>query len=483
MTKMVPSFEHTLKKRIEALEGELALACAENARLKSENTSLSLALSKQSHKTALSSKKLTVESPSNTPSYLRPTVASTNRAVKPAVVEDSKAFVEDRSPMYIDGKLVVINKPRPHYELSTRAKGSYDGIWGGVSTFNHEEKTRWVTYSRPVSPTPKLIRMRYECESCNKLEAAWEDQSAHSLAARSRLDDAEHMFQLSAAACVNIPYRKQHQLLHSAFTLCQDIIWHHLRKHCPNRQIAYCFEGPREVAFCRGELLGLIAGVNWGVSHDMTFILTHAMVGVTDLRNTLAHQNRVSLAMVDVLITRAQKLAVVCMDEKRAMKLRRLRDELRMHAEKAVADINEKYHGTWGPFQPKGRQWPLHHQRTFHDLIEAHESKQRWRYDPAPEVVKMAAREWHAENHDRVLGSLNHEYIAALEKASACLTETGPMTPPPAEMTAGEQAAMWEKCEKEWREESAVREAAVKAACVSDEGEGDVLGHSAKTAW
>lgn len=441
MPKIIPSFEHTLTKKIEALEAEVAQLRVENQRQKKLITELGLqALGKHPCKSALSTKTLTVETlSSDLPSYLRPTVASTNRAAKPTVVGEGSKAIDDRLPMYIDGKLVVINNPRPHYELSTLAKGSSDGFSGDTSTFGQEKQMFWVTHPRPSSPKVSTFRMHHYCESCNELDISWKDESAHSLAARTRLNDAEHNFQDSAAACVNIPYRTQHRLLHSAFILAQDLLWHHLRKHCPSRQIEYCFEGPREVAFCRSELLGLIAGVDWNLqNHAMTSTLVGAMVGVTDLRNTLAHQNRVSLAMVDVLITRTQKLAVVCGDEKRAMKARRLRDELRMHAEKAVADIIEKYHGTWGPFQPEGRQWALHQQRTFHDLIDAHESKQRWRYDPAPEIVKTAAWEWEAENRGRALGSLNHEYIAAFESASARLVETGRMTPSETQRTDGE---------------------------------------------
>jgi hypothetical protein len=457
MVKIVPSFEHMLKKKIEALEAKLAQLGAENEHLKVENVRLSLlTLGKQAHKTALASKTLTVERPSNTPSYARPTVASTNRTVKSIVVEDGKNFVDDRSPMYVDGKLVVLDKPRPHYQLSTRAKGSYDGFWGDFSTFGQEQKTRWVTYSRPSSPTAEKIRWNYACESCNKLEADFKDDSAHSL----------------AAACVNIPYRTQHRLLHSAFTLCQDIIWHHLRNHCPSRQIEHCFEGPREVAFCRSELMGLIAGVNWNwQNHDLTHVLTSAMIGVTDLRNTLAHQNRVNLAMVDILLTRAQKLAVVCGDERRAMRLRGLRDELRMHAEKAVTNIDEKYYGTWGPFQPKGRQWALHHQRTFHDLTKAFKDGKLWRYNPAPDVVKMAAWEWKAENGNCVLGSLNHEYVAALERASSRLVENGRLSPSDDEKTDEEFGAASEKSDK----------AAILVADDSDEGEKEALQNSG--AW
>jgi len=375
MPKIVPSFELQLKRKNEVLELENAQLRADIERQKIEIKRLSmLTYGKQLHKTALPSKKLTIETPSNTPSYLRPTAASIARAVKPAVVEEAIDTVDDRSRMYVDGKLVVVSaKPRPHYML---AKGSARGNWGW-DLRDEEEKTLWVTYSRPASPTTTTYQMRYECGSCNSLDLSWRDESAHSLAARSRLDDTLHKFQGSPAACVNIPYRTENRLLFSAFTIAQDIIWHHLRVHCPRRQIEHCFEGPREVRLCRGELLSLIAGVSWNLkNHAMTFTLKDAMVEVTDLRHTLAHQNRVSLHYLDVLIARVQKLAVVCMDEKRAFKVRRLRDELRTHAEKAVADIYEKYHGQWGPFRPEGRQWALHHQRTFHDLTCAYEKKE-----------------------------------------------------------------------------------------------------------
>lgn len=276
MPKIIPSFEHTLKKKIEPLEAEVAQLRVENERQKKEVTRLGLqALGKHPHKTAITSKTLTDETPSNTPSYLRPTVASTNRAVEPAMVEEHSKTVDDRSPMYVDGKLVVINKPRPAYTRSTCAKDPADSLWDDLSTFGQEEQTLWVTHSRPISPIAERIRMRYECESCNKLEADFEDDNAHSLAARTRLNDAEHNFQDSAAACVNIPYRTQHRLLHSAFILAQDLIWHHLRKHCPSRRTEYCFEGSREVAFCRSELSGLIFGVDWNLkNHAMTSTLT-----------------------------------------------------------------------------------------------------------------------------------------------------------------------------------------------------------------
>jgi hypothetical protein len=83
----------------------------------------------------------------------------------------------------------------------------------------------------------------------------------------------------------------------------------------------------------------------------------------------------------------------------------------------------------------------------------------------------MAAWEWKAEDGDCVLGSLNHEYVAALEKASARLVEIGPMTPPPPGEVAPD--ALWQY------EEGMV----IGATVVSDEGEEDVSGQHAMTDW
>jgi hypothetical protein len=77
---------------------------------------------------------------------------------------------------------------------------------------------------------------------------------------------------------------------------------------------------------------------------------------------------------------------------------------------------------------------------------------------------------------------LNHEYVAALEIASAQLVENGPATPPPEETTMEEHAAIWEEAMKKL-EAKAIREAAIEAEGVSDEGEGVVAGEPETMAW
>ena len=81
----------------------------------------------------------------------------------------------------------------------------------------------------------------------------------------------------------------------------------------------------------------------------------------------------------------------------------------------------------------------------------------------------MAAWEWHAENRDRVLGSLNHEYIAAFDRASARLVENGRMTP----SDTGRTDEEFEKGEETALEGMSIEDAETKAATSSDEGEGE----------
>lgn len=107
----------------------------------------------------------------------------------------------------------------------------------------------------------------------------------------------------------------------------------------------------------------------------------------------------------------------------------------------------------------------------FHDLIDAHKKRERSRYDPAPEVVKMAAWEWHAENRDRALGSLNHDYIAAFERASARLVEVGRMTLFDTERTD----ESFEESEETALESFSIEGAAIKAADSSEEGDEEAL--------
>lgn len=433
MVKFIPKLELTLQRASDAQKAEIEELRAEVERLKVENVRLSkLAFGKQSNNNNHASKVLTTETPSSMPSYLRPTASSMNRAVKSITPEDSET-VDDRAPMYVDGKLVRIKgKPRPHYTAPTQASldKSGEANWGDWDSPSEEEKTLWKTYSNE-QPTIEQTWVHYNCTRCNQLETAWKDESAHSLAARTRLDDAGVNFQQSAAACVSIPYRTQYRLLNSACRITQDVLWHHLREHWPSKQNNHCFEGPREVKLSRSELHNLIVGTDWCPNeHATSYLVRNAILDISDLRDTLAHPGQECLATVDALITRAQKLAVILLDEKRAMKLRKLRDELRITAEKAVAQTEETYYGNLGPYTPKGRQWALHHQRTFSGLIAAHKSKELWRHDPAPEIVKLAAWDWEVTNYGHAPGELNAEYVAAMESARARVTETGPATPP-----------------------------------------------------
>ena len=70
-----------------------------------------------------------------------------------------------------------------------------------------------------------------------------------------------------------------------------------------------------------------------------------------------------------------------------------------------------------------------------------------------------------------MLGSLNHEYVVALEMASACLVENGRMTP----SDTGRTDEEFEESEKTALERLSTEDAVIKATDFSDEGVGEAL--------
>lgn len=452
MVKLIPKHELTQQRVIDAQRAEIETLQAEIERLKIENARLSKsALGKPLLKVTLP-RPLPANNASSTPSYLRPTAASISRIAKPLEATTDCDREDDRSHMYADGKLVRVGSvlPAPNYRFTTASsKGKGGPTIGGGWLHNPyiEGEMLWETH--PASPKPKQKYAYYDCETCNELEAAWNDPGTQSLAVRSRLNDADHKFQDSPAAAVNVPFRVQSRLMHSGLVISQAVVYRHFRKHCPSTQHYHFPEGPREVGMCRGELQGILGtfDVDKICVDDKdcgfkNYLARVTLLEVADLRNTIHHGNHETLVRVDVLLCRAQKLAVILMDEREAMKIRQLRDQLRQEAEKAMTEIETAFFGNWGPM-PQGREWALHHQRTFSDLISSSNNGwESWRYKQASKAVQLAALEWDYRYGNHKPGELNAEYLALKAKAAARITLGRSATPPPEELTDEEYALM-----------------------------------------
>jgi len=76
-------------------------------------------------------------------------------------------------------------------------------------------------------------------------------------------------------------------------------------------------------------------------------------------------------------------------------------------------------------------------------------------------------------------GFLNHDYVAALEEASARLVENGRMTP----SDAGRTDEEFYESERTALERLSIEDAAIKAADSSDEREGEALKNSGMSDW
>lgn len=99
--------------------------------------------------------------------------------------------------------------------------------------------------------------------------------------------------------------------------------------------------------------------------------INSALFGVTELRNAVCHfggRYWNSVARYDRLLADSQTLLVRLQDERRALKIRRLRDELREQAEKSLAEVEALGNLVALPYPLPVR--PYHHQRLLERMGE-----------------------------------------------------------------------------------------------------------------
>lgn len=98
-------------------------------------------------------------------------------------------------------------------------------------------------------------------------------------------------------------------------------------------------------------------------------LIGSALFGIVNLRNALCHFGRRywdELRVYDDLLAKSQNLLVRLQDEKRAFKVRKLRDELRVEADKALQEVEALGYLAVLPYSlpPK----PYHHGQLFREL-------------------------------------------------------------------------------------------------------------------
>lgn len=422
------------RKNAEALQKENEDLKAENARLREALARAQVGASQP----ALPRRPSLTEN--SKASYMRPTVSSSRRAVPKEAYLDQMDVEKpdvDQSKYYKDGRLVrAVKEPEKqrHYLQPTSASQakarSCQGGWASWSSDDDDQQTLWESEhphpSRPSTPQSHEA----ECQRCIDLENACADTGSSSLAVSSRLDDVD--FRRSPAARIFIPARKMFRVLASGLCIAQDIIWHAMRTHWPQVQRFYWLESPREVKLGRTELQEIFGGENVPLRQynnlcgGPSMTVNGAILSLPELRNTVAHSNRVGLVVADGLLQDVQYLAVVLQDERRALKVRQLRDALQAEAHKALREIEALYSIMWDPLNSR-RQWRIHHQLTFREVLAYRNScgpGAEEHYKAFPDHVKNAAADWAWRCPSGNPGEHNAEYLALIEKAKSYMRET-----------------------------------------------------------
>ncbi|KAK4896875.1 hypothetical protein LTR27_005122 [Elasticomyces elasticus] len=282
---------------------------------------------------------------------------------------------------------------------------------------------------QPASPTeswavPEPEPGWYYCVMCTSYKRDWDDTSDNALSERSRLHDRDFYSNCrsctgSAATLCNLPYKYQQQVLKNALRLAQEVVWCALRHHFPEWQLRVFPESPQEVRFGREEVAADFPDFEDALRlrHDSLNSLLSCITDIISLRNAVAHPGRHSGAGLDNLIEKVQTLAVHVGDERRAFKIRALRDDIQSMLKGMLAEI-EAFEPLAGlPYAPP---WPVHHQVLLHQVASKYDScdwsSNEWAI--ISPVLKRTAMVWR-ENSYRV-GQLGPDFglrVAAAKEA------------------------------------------------------------------
>lgn len=195
------------------------------------------------------------------------------------------------------------------------------------------------------------------CEKCATERPLWEaGKQAEELGERTRLHDFK--FYNSKTACkLHLPFKTQQPLLWKAYRLAQASYFHAVRRFEGRKEPYHFGQGPSSILFETGRLPN---GQDTGIHPSL---VGRQILNMKYLRNKISHPESRDLESLDELIYHAQDLAVAMRDEGRALRLRRLRDQLQW---KAVQDV-KRLDLCLADLQK--RDWALHHQRLCEDIV------------------------------------------------------------------------------------------------------------------
>jgi hypothetical protein len=165
------------------------------------------------------------------------------------------------------------------------------------------------------------------CVRCAWWTSCSEHQGPGSLKYQSRLNDNVPN---GDDVVPPVPAGTQHRIMKVVHVLAQEALWEALYEHWPQVVLELYPEGPETVRFGNQELLDTIYKYTNLTNTNECCRCVHSCIkyGQTYLRNAVCHPHARGTWIIDRELRQAQKLAVSVLDERRAYKIRQLRDEL-----------------------------------------------------------------------------------------------------------------------------------------------------------
>ncbi|KXT00519.1 hypothetical protein AC578_4092 [Pseudocercospora eumusae] len=234
------------------------------------------------------------------------------------------------------------------------------------------------------------------------------------LAKRTRLVDD---FGKKDAVFVRIPSKRLKHYLTKAVDYAQVVIFRSFSNLAPE-EAARRWDTPAFVSFSRGDLQALpeivpFGGRKFSDSFDADVeLIREAIVETYDVRNAAAHLGYLKSWVVDQLLTKVHRLAIVLQEEGAAVKVRKLRDQLQLEAQQGLDKIKTGWRD--------GTRPPKHIERTFEDCLFAEPAE--WR--KFPRIIRKAAEAWeqmYEASHKAKRSGFIYHYTTVLDKTGACV--------------------------------------------------------------
>lgn len=286
---------------------------------------------------------------------------------------------------------MVLDSDMPGFVVTSRVQLSDDTTGWPSNMEALPDRPQPVEFRLPTqqdAPERHEFDPECTCENCEK-ERVYKKASskAKELGERTRLHD-DGFYNDKTMVELHLPFEVQHRLLCKAYRLAQASFFHAILRFDTKRNGYWYGRGPSGIRFESGHHPN---GWEAGLPDSL---VQRKIANMICFRNNISHPTDHEVKWLDTFMFWAQDLAVVMQDERRASRLRSLRDEVHSMALKEI----ERF-GLYAS-DLSNRDWPFHHQRLCEQIVISikNDVDDPDRYQPCKEiygeVLLDIARAW-----------------------------------------------------------------------------------------